>query len=65
MHTSSIKYPHLVSCYRLTARDGNPPLPEDEPLETVEVNSKEESDKAIKELQGRYPGGWCVERPIS
>ena len=58
------KYPHAVDCYRLVAREGQPPRPERQPVATEVVHSQEEAKRAKAQLKQRYPGGWCVERPL-
>lgn len=58
-------YPCIVHCYLLRARDGMPPHPEDTPVKSVTVNSKEEEEKVKKELQEEHPNCWLVETPIT
>ncbi len=58
------KFPCAVDCYRLVARDGMPPHPEDGPVATEVVESETELEEAKKDLQERYPGGWVMERPL-
>lgn len=57
-------YPCRVDCYRLRARNGLPPHPEDKPVQSVVVESKEDSDRVRSELQKAYPGSWVVEVPL-
>ena len=65
LSTDPIKYPCEVRCYLLTARDGNPPLPEDEPVARRIVGSRAELDLTKKDMVRDHPGGWCVELPVS
>ena len=58
------RFPTAVDCYLLQARNGLPPHPMDEPVATVIVHSEKDVEKAKKDFQVQYPGGWVVERPI-
>jgi len=60
----STKFPHAVDCYRLVARNGLPPHPEDTPVDTMLVYSEEEVEEAKKQLIEKHPGGWLVARPL-
>lgn len=57
-------YPCAMDCYILVARHGNPPSPDQEPMQTIVVASKEDADTAIREFKAQYPNSWCVERPL-
>lgn len=58
------RYPYAVDCYLLKARNNLPPHPEDRPVATEIVRSKQDAEQVQKVLKDRYPGGWCVERPL-
>ncbi len=58
------QFPCVVDCYILEARDGLPPHPGDEPVESTVVNSEKELEEAKKDLAERHPGGWLMERPL-
>lgn len=58
------QFPCAVDCYLLEARDGMPPHPMDEPVETIVVDSQQELEEARKDLIEKHPGGWVVERPV-
>ncbi len=62
--SNSKVFPYAIDCYRLVARNGLPPHPEDTPVATTVINSKEEAEEARKQLVAKHPGGWCVARPL-
>jgi hypothetical protein len=56
-------FPYYLECYHLTARDGLPPHPEDEPAAKVVIRSKEDDLEARRKFSDEYPGSWVVESP--
>lgn len=61
---SETQFPHMIDCYLLVARNGQPPAPGDDPVATMTVYSEAEVEQVKKEFQQKYPGGWIMERPL-
>jgi hypothetical protein len=58
------RFPHVIDCYRLVAREGQPPHPENVPVAAIVVNSEQEVEEAKRKLLTEHPGGWCIQRPL-
>ena len=57
------KHKIVVDCYRLVARDGLPPHPEDEPVKSLVAEDAAHIEQIKKALKEEFPGAWIMERP--
>lgn len=58
------QYPQVVRCYLLEARDGLPPHPQDDPVASRVVESREDQDRVEAELKREHPNSWMIALPL-